>query len=111
MISYDRAEAAATAANIDEALATAAPLPYWLDHPDRPDALPHLSADTSADLAIVGGGYTGLWTALLAKERDPGRRRAARADVERDDRAHQPLDLDLAQRRTGGHAEHGAALV
>ncbi|BCW45010.1 FAD-dependent oxidoreductase [Arthrobacter sp. StoSoilB5] len=74
MISYDRAEAAATAANIDEALATAAPLPYWLDHPDRPDALPHLSADTSADLAIVGGGYTGLWTALLAKERDPGRR-------------------------------------
>ena len=27
----------------------------------------------SADLVVVGGGYTGLWTALLAKERDPGR--------------------------------------
>ncbi len=27
-----------------------------------------------ADLCVVGGGYTGLWTALRAKERDPGRR-------------------------------------
>ena len=26
-----------------------------------------------ADLVVVGGGYLGLWTALLAKERDPGR--------------------------------------
>ena len=25
------------------------------------------------DLAVVGGGFTGLWTALLAKERDPDR--------------------------------------
>ena len=24
-------------------------------------------------MAVVGGGYTGLWTALLAKEADPGR--------------------------------------
>ena len=27
-----------------------------------------------ADLVVVGGGYTGLWTALLASERDPGAR-------------------------------------
>ena len=27
----------------------------------------------SCDLVVVGGGYTGLWTALLAKEADPGR--------------------------------------
>ena len=27
----------------------------------------------SADLAVVGAGYSGLWTALLAKERDPDR--------------------------------------
>ncbi|MEU8613154.1 FAD-dependent oxidoreductase, partial [Actinoplanes sp. NPDC048791] len=27
----------------------------------------------TADLAVVGAGYSGLWTALLAKERDPGR--------------------------------------
>jgi glycine/D-amino acid oxidase-like deaminating enzyme len=47
--------------------------PYWLDHPDRPAARPALRGDTTADLLVVGGGYTGLWTALLAKEADPGR--------------------------------------
>ena len=26
----------------------------------------------STGLAVVGGGFSGLWTALLAKERDPG---------------------------------------
>jgi glycine/D-amino acid oxidase-like deaminating enzyme len=32
-----------------------------------------LRGDVRADLAVVGGGFSGLWTALLAKERDPGR--------------------------------------
>lgn len=47
--------------------------PYWLDSPDRPAARPALTADTHADLLVVGGGFSGLWTALLAKERDPER--------------------------------------
>ena len=47
--------------------------PYWLDDDARPDPLPALTADTRADLVVVGGGYTGLWTALRAKERDPAR--------------------------------------
>jgi glycine/D-amino acid oxidase-like deaminating enzyme len=51
----------------------AEPVPFWLDSADRPAARPALEASTSADLAIVGGGFSGLWTALLAKERDPGR--------------------------------------
>jgi glycine/D-amino acid oxidase-like deaminating enzyme len=59
-----------------DSLSGASPTPYWLDDPERPAALPTLSeiegAD-SADLVIVGGGYFGLWTALLAKERDPER--------------------------------------
>ncbi len=47
---------------------------FWLDDlPDRP-ARPKLSGDTTADLVIVGAGYTGLWTAVLAKRRDPGAR-------------------------------------
>ncbi|GAA4946536.1 FAD-dependent oxidoreductase [Yinghuangia aomiensis] len=55
------------------ALRTTSPTAFWLDRPERPAALPRLTADTTADLAIVGGGYTGLWTALLAKQREPGR--------------------------------------
>ncbi|MCF2528903.1 NAD(P)/FAD-dependent oxidoreductase [Yinghuangia soli] len=55
------------------ALAGTAAAPYWLDRPERPEPLPRLTADTATDLAVVGGGYTGLWTALLAKQRDPDR--------------------------------------
>jgi len=46
--------------------------PFWLDdvtHVERPA----LAGDIEADLVIVGGGYTGLWTAVQAKERDPER--------------------------------------
>jgi len=57
----------------DHLLADASPTPYWLDTHDRPGALEALAGRTSADLVVVGGGYSGLWTALLAKERDPGR--------------------------------------
>jgi len=55
------------------ALADSATTPYWLDHSDRPTPRPGLDAHASADLCVVGGGYSGLWTAILAKERDPGR--------------------------------------
>lgn len=34
-----------------------------------PPPLPGLSHDRTCDVAIVGGGYTGLWTALQLKER------------------------------------------
>ncbi len=51
----------------------ARPSSFWLDSTKRPVARAALAADTSADLAIVGGGFSGLWTAVLAKERDPGR--------------------------------------
>jgi len=44
----------------------------WLDIP-RPDH-PPLAAPLACDLAVVGGGYTGLWTALHAARRHPGQR-------------------------------------
>ncbi|MDO8307320.1 MAG: FAD-dependent oxidoreductase [Actinomycetota bacterium] len=47
--------------------------PYWLDDPRRPAAAPPLDGHERADLLVVGGGFTGLWCALLAKEADPGR--------------------------------------
>ena len=43
----------------------------WLSDPERPDALPALRGAATTGLAVVGGGYTGLWTALRAKERYP----------------------------------------
>lgn len=55
------------------ALRDAAPVPYWLDSPDRPAPEAPLRERTTADLVVVGAGYTGLWTALLAKETDPTR--------------------------------------
>ena len=55
----------------EEALAGAAPAVLWLD--GAPDPLPPLAGGYRCDLLIVGGGYTGLWAALRAKERDPAR--------------------------------------
>jgi glycine/D-amino acid oxidase-like deaminating enzyme len=39
-----------------------------------PSPLPGPSTDVEADVAIVGGGYTGLWTAWHLLERDPALR-------------------------------------
>jgi glycine/D-amino acid oxidase-like deaminating enzyme len=48
-------------------------LPLWLDTPDRPAARPAAAGTLHTDLLVIGGGFTGLWTALRAVERDPGR--------------------------------------
>ena len=54
-----------------DALADAVPEPYWLSRAGAPPAADPLHAVEHADLAVIGAGYSGLWTALLAKERDP----------------------------------------
>jgi glycine/D-amino acid oxidase-like deaminating enzyme len=54
-------------------LRDAAPTAYWLDRPERPEPRPGPQAHLTTDLCVVGGGFSGLWTALLAKERDPSR--------------------------------------
>ncbi len=47
-------------------------MPWWLDEaPPDPQAEP-LVAEAEAGVAIVGAGFTGLWTALALKQRDPG---------------------------------------
>ncbi len=55
------------------ALADARPVSFWLDSAARPEPAAPLSGAAEADLVVVGGGYTGLWTALQAKEADPDR--------------------------------------
>ena len=62
-----------SADRIAASLEGASSTPFWLDSPHRPQPLPPLSGDTTADLVVVGGGYCGLWTALIAKEVLPER--------------------------------------
>jgi glycine/D-amino acid oxidase-like deaminating enzyme len=65
--------AAAPDAALLDSLAGARPVPFWLDDLPPIEPQPRLVGDTQADLVVVGGGYSGLWTALLAKEADPSR--------------------------------------
>ena len=44
----------------------------WLDtYPGSLDPRPPLDGDTDTDVAIVGGGFTGLWTAYYLRRLDP----------------------------------------
>ena len=47
--------------------------PFWLDDPNKPEPASALTEKITADLIVVGAGFTGLWTALLAKQADPNR--------------------------------------
>ncbi|MEV0413110.1 FAD-dependent oxidoreductase [Streptomyces sp. NPDC050448] len=59
--------------SVAQSLSEALPVSYWLDDPGKPAARPALTSDEACDLLVIGGGYSGLWTALIAKERDPAR--------------------------------------
>lgn len=48
-------------------------IPFWLDDPAKPNPEPPLTQNISTDLLIIGAGFTGLWTAMLAKEENPAR--------------------------------------
>lgn len=45
---------------------------FWLENGYTPGA--PLDGDRSVDVAIIGGGFTGLWTAYFLKRADPGLR-------------------------------------
>ncbi len=44
---------------------------FWHATASQPP-LPPLADDLDVDVAIVGGGFTGLWTAYYLKALDPG---------------------------------------
>ena len=58
-------------------------LSFWHDsHPGSLEPRPSLDSDRQVDVAIVGGGYTGLWTAYYLKALEPGIRVAiAEAEI------------------------------
>lgn len=60
-------------AEIRKTFADASAIPYWLDDPRRPEPAPLLTEAINTDLAVIGAGFTGLWTAFLAKEADLSR--------------------------------------
>ena len=50
-----------------DAIADADQFPYWYEDADEPDSNPTLVRTESCDLCIIGGGYTGLWTAIIVE--------------------------------------------
>ncbi len=60
---------------------------YWLEEAGPVTAMPELVGERSADVVVVGGGYTGLWTAWLVKKLEPN---ASVALVEADVCGHGP---------------------
>ncbi len=63
---------AVSAGPASEAIKDARLAPFWLDRPGAPAPAPVLTGAGECDLAVVGAGFSGLWAALLAKEREPG---------------------------------------
>lgn len=56
---------------VDTRLTDTQPHPFWGTTLPKSDACKAATGDITCDLAIVGGGFTGLWSALKARERHP----------------------------------------
>src|SRR3954447_20991926 len=46
--------------------------PWWIDEAGLGVVADPLTGEQAADVVVVGGGFTGLWTALALREREPG---------------------------------------
>ncbi len=55
-----------------DAIAGATAFPLWWDDLPAGPTRPPLDGNDAADVVIVGGGFTGLWTAYYLKGADPG---------------------------------------
>jgi glycine/D-amino acid oxidase-like deaminating enzyme len=55
----------------NRSLAEARPYPVWQETRTDAPVAPRLTGELSCDIAIVGGGFVGLWAALIARQRWP----------------------------------------
>jgi glycine/D-amino acid oxidase-like deaminating enzyme len=46
-------------------------LGYWVEEAGEVEPRPALSGELEADVLVVGGGYTGMWTAWCARQLEP----------------------------------------
>jgi choline dehydrogenase-like flavoprotein len=46
-------------------------LGYWIEEAGKAEPRAPLAGDREADVLVVGGGYTGMWTALYARQLEP----------------------------------------
>jgi glycine/D-amino acid oxidase-like deaminating enzyme len=47
---------------------------YWLEEAGEVQPMPPLEGEQSADVVVIGGGYTGMWAAWQVKALEPGAR-------------------------------------
>jgi glycine/D-amino acid oxidase-like deaminating enzyme len=47
---------------------------YWLEEAGEIQPMPPLEGEQSADVVVIGGGYTGMWAAWQVKALEPGAR-------------------------------------
>lgn len=59
--------------DVTAALADAQPRPVWWENRHAGPVSDPLTGDVHAELVVVGGGLTGLWTAIQAVTEQPGR--------------------------------------
>ena len=61
-------------AQVNSAQVNSGDVSFWWRQRGLPPRRPSLPAGTEADVCIVGGGFTGLWTAYYLKRADPALR-------------------------------------
>jgi glycine/D-amino acid oxidase-like deaminating enzyme len=49
-------------------------LGYWIEEAGEVEPRPALAGEREADVLVVGGGYTGMWTAWYLRQLEPGAR-------------------------------------
>jgi len=95
--------------DVSRSLADAMRQSVWASAFPGDGDVPRLSGQQTTDLAVIGSGFTGLWTAILSKTRHPERDVVV---IEKDTLGHAASSRNggfISESLTHGHA-HGQAM-